>query len=271
MSKYRVGIQLHPQHTSYRSIADAAHLADELGVDSIWVWDHFFPLSGDPDGNHFEAYTLLAALAAQTQRAELGIMVTCNSYRNPSLLADMIRTIDHISNGRAILGIGAGWFERDYREYGYEFGTAASRLQALGQALPVIRARLAKLKPPPLRQPLPILIGGGGEKVTLRLVAKYADACNIFSMAGPEFIKHKLDVLREHCEREGRNYDDINKTVYAVMNPGANGENTGAMVEQFGQWAEIGVQTVLGAVANVETLAPLETIGKDVIPQIASM
>jgi probable F420-dependent oxidoreductase len=216
MSKYRVGIQLHPQHTSYRSIADAAHLADELGVDSIWVWDHFFPLSGDPDGNHFEAYTLLAALAAQTQRAELGIMVTCNSYRNPSLLADMIRTIDHISNGRAILGIGAGWFERDYREYGYEFGTAASRLQALGQALPVIRARLAKLKPPPLRQPLPILIGGGGEKVTLRLVAKYADAWNI--IADPADVRRKNDLLDDYCAEIGRDPVEIERTVILLGN-----------------------------------------------------
>lgn len=214
MSKFRVGIQLHPQHTSYASITEAARRADEMGVDSIWVWDHFFPLYGDPNGNHFEAYTLLAALAVQTRRAEVGVMVTCNSYRNPNLLADMIRTVDHISNGRAILGIGAGWFERDYREYGYEFGTAASRLKALGEALPVIKDRLNKLVPPPVRQPLPILIGGGGERVTLRLVAKYATMWNV--IASPEDIRRKNALLDQYCLEIGRNPQEIERTVVLV-------------------------------------------------------
>lgn len=214
MAKFRVGIQLHPQHTSYASIAEAARRADEMGVDSIWVWDHFFPLYGDPNGNHFEAYTLLAALAVQTRRAEVGVMVTCNSYRNPNLLADMIRTVDHISNGRAILGIGAGWFERDYREYGYEFGTAASRLKALGEALPVIKERLNKLVPPPVRQPLPILIGGGGERVTLRLVAKYATMWNV--IASPEDIRRKNTLLDQYCLEIGRNPQEIERTVVLV-------------------------------------------------------
>lgn len=214
MSKFRVGIQLHPQHTSYASIAEAARRADDMGVDSIWVWDHFFPLYGDPNGNHFEAYTLLAALAVQTRRAEVGVMVTCNSYRNPNLLADMIRTVDHISNGRAILGIGAGWFERDYREYGYEFGTAASRLKALGEALPVIKDRLNKLVPPPMRQPLPILIGGGGERVTLRLVAKYATMWNV--IASPEGIRRKNALLDQYCLEVGRDPREVERTVVLV-------------------------------------------------------
>ena len=211
MAKFRIGIQLHPQHTTYASLAEAARRADQMGVDSIWVWDHFFPLYGDPDGNHFEAYTLLAALAAQTSQAELGIMVTCNTYRNPNLLADMIRTIDHISAGRAILGIGSGWFERDYQEYGYEFGTAGSRLKALGQALPVIQDRLGKLTPAPLRNPLPILIGGGGEKVTLRLVAQYASMWNI--IAEPQDVKRKNEILNGYCVEYGRNPAEIERTV----------------------------------------------------------
>ena len=211
MGKFRVGVQLHPQHTSYTSLAEAARRADQMGVDSIWVWDHFYPLYGDPAGNHFEAYTLLAALAVQTSHAELGIMVTCNSYRNPNLLADMIRTVDHISGGRAILGIGAGWFERDYKEYGYEFGTAPQRLKALKAALPVILERLGKLTPPPVRQPLPILIGGGGEKVTLRLVAKYASMWNV--IAKPEDVKRKNEILNGYCRDLGRDPAEIERTV----------------------------------------------------------
>jgi len=211
MGTFRVGVQFHPQHTTYSSIAEAARRVDGMGVDSIWVWDHFYPLYGDPNGNHFEAYTLLAALAAQTSHAELGIMVTCNSYRNPNLLADMIRTIDHISSGRAILGIGSGWFERDYKEYGYEFGTAIGRLKALEAALPVIQERLGKLTPPTVRQPLPILIGGGGEKVTLRLVARYASMWNI--IAEPADTKRKNDLLTRYCHEISRDPAEIERTV----------------------------------------------------------
>jgi probable F420-dependent oxidoreductase len=210
MAKFKVGVQLHPQATSVERIRAAWNAADALGVDSIWVWDHFYPLYGDPDAAHYEAYTLLAAMAADTKQAQIGALVTCNSYRNPNLLADMSRTIDHLSGGRFTLGIGSGWFERDYDEYGYEFGTAPGRLRALERDLPIIMDRFSRLTPPPAGR-LPIMIGGSGEKVTLRLVAEYADAWNTFGP--PENFANKNRVLDEWCARRDRKPSQIERTV----------------------------------------------------------
>jgi probable F420-dependent oxidoreductase len=207
----KIGVQLHPQATSVNEMRQAWRAADALGVDSIWTWDHFYPLYGEPDAEHFECYTLLAAMAADTCHAQIGALVTCYTYRNPQLLADMARTIDHISNGRFVLAVGSGWFERDYTEYGYEFGTAPERLRLLRDGLPVIKQRLARLNPGPVNGTIPLMIGGSGEKVTLRLVAEHADMLNTF---GPvDNFRHKNNVLNQWCEKIGRDPKEIERTV----------------------------------------------------------
>jgi probable F420-dependent oxidoreductase len=210
MSRFRVGVQLHPQDTSVADLLDAAADAEALGVDSVWVWDHFYPLYGDPDAAHFEAYTLLAALAERTDRVRLGALVTCNSYRNPNLLADMSRTIDHISGGRFTLGIGSGWFERDYEEYGYDFGTARGRLADLERDLPVIRERLGRPPPPPGGPP-PIPVGGPRRQGTPRLLAGHADGRN--ALGPPGNYAELNGVLDEWCDRVGRDRSVVERTV----------------------------------------------------------
>ncbi len=206
----RIGVQVQPQHADFEQMREAWREVEELGVDSIYTWDHFYPLYGDPDGKHFEGATSLTALAANTERARIGALVFCNSYRNPQLLANIHSTIDHLSGGRVILGIGAGWFERDYDEYGYEFGTAPDRLRALRRDLPLIKERLAKLNPPPEGE-MPIMIGGAGEKVTLKLVAEHAQLWHTF--ADPETYQHKSEVLAGHCAKVGRDPATIQRVI----------------------------------------------------------
>ncbi len=222
----RIGVQLHPQHCSYSQIIRAAQEIDQLGCDTLWTWDHFFPMYGETgapiptrkipenlpeQGFHFEGWTLLTAMACHTRHIEIGMLVSANPYRNPQLLADMARTLDHISEGRLILGLGAGWYDKDHQEYGFPFEGAAVRARNLERSLHKIRERLSRLDPPPTRRPLPLLIGGGGERITLRLAAEYAQ---IWNGAGPpEVIAHKISVLKRWCERVGRDFQTLETSV----------------------------------------------------------
>ena len=246
-SPVHVGIQIQPQATSVESMRAAWKAADDMGADSIWIWDHFYPLFGDPDATHFEAWTLLSVMAADTTNAKLGTLVTGNSYRNPELLADMARTIDHVADGRMYLAVGAGWFERDYTEYGYEFGTAPGRLRQLGEDLPRMRSRLDKLNPQAVG-PMPIMIGGSGPKVTLKLTAQYADSWNTFGP--PEHFAEKNQILNDWCEKLGRDPNEIERTV------AIGGDD----VDGIERYVEAGAEHVIVMTGDPFDLGPLQSL-----------
>lgn len=248
MARFKVGYHFFQQNTTMADLRLAWQEADRMGVDSIWPWDHFFPIFGDPRGASFEGWSLLAAMAVDTEQAQLGMLVTGNPYRNPDLLADMARTVDHLSGGRAILGIGAGWFQKDFDEYGYEFGTGPSRLKQLEASLVRIRARLDRLSPPPLGD-LPILIGGGGEKVTLRLVAQHAQMWNAFGPAPAFAAKNK--VLDDWCARVGRDPAEIERTVM-LMDP--------REIRDVDAYLAAGAQHLILGAGPPFDLAPLEAL-----------
>jgi probable F420-dependent oxidoreductase len=246
--RFKVGFHFYQEHTTVPQLRAVWREVDSLGVDSIWPPDHFFPINGDPNGAAFDGWTLLAAMATDTQHAHLGVMVTGNPYRNPDLLADMARTVDHLSGGRAILGVGGGWSERDFREYGYHFGTPGERLRQLEESLQRIRTRLPRLNPPPIG-PLPVLIGGAGEKVTLRLVAQHADMWNTF---GPlEHWAAKNAILDDWCARVGRDPGQIERTVF-LTDP--------AELDHLDDYLAAGAQHVILGSAAPYDLGPLRAL-----------
>ncbi len=222
----KLGMLAWNQYTDWPALRDVAVRADEMGYDSLWTWDHLYAIVGSSEGPILEGWMTLAAWAEATSRARLGLMVGANPFRNPALVAKMATTLDHISAGRAILGIGAAWFGEEHEAYGFEFGASpGERLRWLEEAAPIMRGMLrgerpsgqsryatreVRNEPAPLQAQMPLLIGGGGERKTLRIVARYADACNVGG--GFENVKHKDEVLRKHCEEIGRDESEIERT-----------------------------------------------------------
>ena len=213
--RLRVAVQVLPQHAGYPAIRQAATAAEELGADLVVNWDHFFPLGKVREGPHFECWTTLGAWAESTSRAQIGALVSCAAYRNPDLLADMARTVDHISGGRLVLGLGAGFREWEYTQYGYQFGTPGQRVRDVGAALRRIRQRFAVLNPAPAR-PIPVLLAAGGPKM-LRLTAEHADIWH--TLAKEDEVGGLSRSLDGHCHELGRDPAEIERSAFVSGDP----------------------------------------------------
>ncbi len=227
MTDIRIGALCWNQYTDWPALLEAGVRAERLGYHSVWTWDHLYPIVGDSAGPMFEGWLTITAWAAHTERIKVGLMVGANTFRNPALVAKMATTLDHISNGRAILGIGAAWFEEEHTAFGLEFGSGfPERLRWLSEAVPIMRGMLdgtepsasgphyaatgVRNVPAPVQDHLPICIGGGGEQVTLKLVARYADMNNVGN--GIDNVRRKEQILLQHCETVGRDPATIERT-----------------------------------------------------------
>lgn len=268
--------------------------AEAAGMDSLWVMDHFFQIGflGQPEEPMLEGYTALAFAAGQTQRITLGTLVTGVTYRHPGVLIKTVTTLDVLSGGRAYLGIGAAWFEEEHRGLGVAYPPTKERFERLEETLQIAHRMWRGDEQPfegrhfrlerPLNSPQslhrphpPIMIGGQGEQKTLRFVARYGDACNLFGRLGPDVLRQKLDVLRGHCDAEGRSYAEIEKTTLdhiRLSRDGANGSQTPAQViEYFHQLAELGIDHGIISLPNVHEPGSLDLLASEVIPTVAKI
>ncbi|MCK4582677.1 LLM class F420-dependent oxidoreductase [Candidatus Bathyarchaeota archaeon] len=290
-------------------LAEIAGAADEAGFDSLWVMDHFYQVGqgyGEPEEPMLEGYTALAYMAAVTRNVRLGTMVTGSFYRHPGVLVKMVTTLDVLSGGRGIFGIGAGWYEMESRGMGVPYPySIKERMGRLEETLRIahhmwrdnrstFEGRFYTLEEPicspqPISRPHPyIMIGGGGEEKTLRYVARYGDACNLHLGAHPklrgysersymnyrtrkERLGHKLDVLRRHCEREGRDYDEIDKSVLSPMEVSPEALTPGEVVGMCQELSEIGINYVIFNMPNDHEITPIKVIGEKVIPRVEDL
>jgi F420-dependent oxidoreductase-like protein len=267
-------------------LAEIARTADDAGFYSLWVMDHFFQLEmiGAPNEPMLEAYSALNFMAAHTRRARLGALVTGVIYRQPAHLIKTVTTLDVLSGGRAYLGIGAAWFEREARGLGFPFPPLKERFERLEEALQIAHQMWSgEVKPyhgqhyqlaEPINSPMalsqphpPILIGGMGEQKTLRLVAKYGDATNLFSFGGPGMIQSKLEVLKRHCDEVGRPYEQIEKTSLGSFD--MRKTSAAEVIAQCRALADVGIQHAIFNFENVQEISPLELFGREVIPAVA--
>lgn len=277
----------HPdwQHRLTERLTETARVADQGGITQLTVMDHWFQMEqlGGPEEPMLEGYTTLGYLAAVTERLRLGLLVTGVTYRHPGLLAKTVTTLDVLSGGRAMLGLGAAWYDREHAGLGVPFPPLKERYEWLEETLQVARAMFAGDRTPysgthvrldepvnvpaPVRGRIPILIGGSGEKKTLRLVAQYADACNLFG--GPaEQVRHKLDVLRRHCDDVGTDYDAIEKTVIVGADPVGGTDDFLATAEAY---AALGVDMVTTTPAGDDPVAWTTAVAERVVPRLASL
>ncbi|HTO55099.1 MAG TPA: LLM class F420-dependent oxidoreductase [Myxococcota bacterium] len=271
-------------------LREIAQAAEEAGFASVWVMDHFFqiPMVGPAEQEMLEGYAALSYLAGVTQRVKLGTMVTGVTYRHPGVLIKTVTTLDVLSGGRAYLGIGAAWFEREHAGLGVPFPSLGERFERLEETLRIAlqmwsgkvapyagrHYQLAETLcvPAPLARPRPrILIGGGGERKTLRLVARYADACNLFAFLGPDGLARKLDVLRRHCDTEKRDYNTIEKTTLGTAWLAPGKQSAADLIKVCRELAAVGVDQAIFNLPNAHEIAPLSTFGKEIIPAAAQL
>lgn len=270
-------------------LAEIGRTADDVGFDSIWVMDHFFQLEGmigPAEDPMLEGYTALSYLAGHTKRARLGTLVTGVIYRHPGFLVKSVTNLDVLSGGRAYMGIGAAWYQREAKALGFPFPPLKERFERLEETLQITKQmwsgdvsayngkhyQLAEpiCSPPPLSNPHPpIMIGGMGEKKTLRMVAQYADACNLFIYQGNDVLRHKLDVLKGHCETLGRPYEEIERTTLGTVHLAPDGMTPSEVIETCRSLADIGIQHAIFNMPKTHDITPLETFGREILPVVA--